>query len=161
MRLHVLTACSRPELLGRLGAALAVAEQHGIELHWHVGYDLARQHIGGQAVKNRLLDSISDGWLWVCDDDNLPHHSFLPRLPSLINNTDGLLVAQERRGELVPPIPVVGQVDIAQLIARRERIGRYRLFDQYDGDGHFICMLHAERPLTLVNEPLALYNANV
>src|ERR1043166_599735 len=72
MVLHILTAVTRPENLPKLAESLIPAAAAGVELAWHVGYDLEHRHVAGQAVKNRLLDRISPSqdWVWILDDDN-------------------------------------------------------------------------------------------
>ena len=161
--LHILTACSRPGGLAAIADALSAAPS-GLDLRWHVGFDLARRHIGGQAVKNALLDGIDDGWVWVCDDDNLPAPGFLYRLAVLLGDDacDGYLFGQLRPGGYVPPVPpALGVTDVAQVVLRRRAIGAHRLPAQYDGDGHWICAIWRDHPgrIALVDEALTLYNA--
>lgn len=172
MILHVLTACSRIQTLTALGAALERAEIERIQLHWHVAFDLERRHVGGQAVKNRLLDQIpadDPGWVWICDDDNLPHPVFFRRLAQLwaegqrVGMPDAYLFAQLRGplegGRILPARPPrAGYVDAAQLVARRSYIGDYRLPATYDGDGVWIEGLYVPGAVALIDEPITLYN---
>lgn len=160
MLIHVLTACSRPEGLAPIGQTLAAAPD-GLDVRWHVGYDLARQHVGGQAVKNRLLDDISDGYVWICDDDNLPAPGFLARLLTLPPAPLYLFGQRRPAGRCQPALPpAVGQTDAAQLVAHISAIGGRRLPEQYDGDGHWITAVWAAcGGGLLIDEPLTLYNA--
>lgn len=157
--LHVLTACSRPEGLPAISQALAAAPA-GVTVRWHIGFDLARQHVGGQAVKNALLDDLTDGWVWICDDDNLPASGFLDRLVELLGrDCAGYLFGQMRPGGAVPALPpAVGRTDVAQLVVRREAVGDLRIPEQYDGDGHWICQVWTQA-MALIDEPLTGYNA--
>lgn len=161
--LHILTACSRPGGLAPIADALGGAPP-GLEVRWHVGFDLARCHIGGQTVKNTLLDGIDDGWVWVCDDDNLPAPGFLARLAVLLSDDahDGYLFGQLRPGGYVHAVPpALGVTDVAQVVLRRRAIGAHRLPAQYDGDGHWICAIWRDHPgrIALIDEALTLYNA--
>jgi hypothetical protein len=157
--LHILTACSRPSGLAAIAACLADAPPE-LRITWHVGYDLTRQHVGGQAVKNALLDGIGDGWVWICDDDNTPAPGFFERLTQL-EPADLYLFGQQRpEGYAAPTVPRVGQTDAAQAVVRRRVIGALRLPEVYDGDGKWICAVHAAcGSAVLVNEPLTTYNA--
>ncbi|HEY6206289.1 MAG TPA: hypothetical protein VIW21_09005, partial [Chthoniobacterales bacterium] len=86
MVLHILTAVTRPENLPKLAESLIPAATAGVELAWHLGYDLERRHVAGQAVKNRLLDRIGPGrdWVWILDDDNTAHPEFFRRLTETV-----------------------------------------------------------------------------
>lgn len=168
MILHVITACSRPERLPRLAAELGRAHAHGVDLRWHVGLDLDRRHVGGQAVKNRLLSGLAraEGWAWICDDDNLPHPAFLQRLPALAAahpSAAGLLLAQDRgpheNRTLRPELPPrVGRVDAAQLVVRVGVAASVRIPETYDGDGHWIAQIAATVSIHPVDEVLTLWN---
>jgi hypothetical protein len=166
MILHVLTACSRPQNLERLSAALSDAERHGIALQWHVAFDTNRRYVGGQVIKNQLLEQIAGGWIWICDDDNLPHPDFLPHLPALIRQAEqagqrAILVGQQRRpNRYLPAVPPrVGYVDAAMLIASRAAIGDHRIPDRYDGDGYWIVTVVNSCETLYVNRPLCYWNA--
>lgn len=164
MILHVLTACSRPQLLDRLARALAPAEWHGIDLRWHLAFDLAQRHEGGQALKNRMLDDLAgaSGYVWICDDDNLPHPDFFRRLPALLaDGGPGVLVAQQRfqPDRVAPPVPAVGQIDAAQIVVAVQAIGMVRLPETYAGDGAWIERLAQQLSLIRTDEILCYYNA--
>jgi hypothetical protein len=86
MILHILTAMTRPQNLPKMAESLIPAAAAGVELTWHFGYDVDRKHIAGQAVKNRLLDTITapDDWVWILDDDNTAHPDFFRRLAETV-----------------------------------------------------------------------------
>lgn len=160
--LHVLTACSRPAYLPAIAQCLASARQFGIDVHWHIGLDLEKNHPGGQAVKNALLDRIADGWVWICDDDNLPHPRFFATLAGLDGQASGYLFAQNRGpgGFLRAQPPVVDRIDAAQAIVARWAIGDMRLPAEYTGDGQWLAALHAAHPLTCIDTIVTYYNAS-
>ena len=159
--LHILTACSRPSGLTRLADALASAPAC-LAAQWHVGFDLACQHVGGQAVKNRLLDQVRDGWVWVCDDDNLPVPGFFAYLAQAAP-ADLLLFSQTRHGRMVhAAAPRLDETDIAQAVIRRDTIGDTRLPEVYNGDGAWLMQVAAQtQSVALIDLPLTAYNAQV
>ena len=159
--LHILTACSRPSGLTRLADAIASAPAC-LQVVWHIGFDLDHEHIGGQAVKNRLLDEVHDGWVWVCDDDNLPVPGFFACLAQQAP-ADLLLFAQRRQGRIVhAAYPQVDETDIAQAVMARSLIAAHRLPEVYNGDGMFLVELAAQTSnIVLIDQPLTAYNAQV
>jgi hypothetical protein len=170
MKLHVLTACTRPENLPALAASLAPAAAAGVDLHWHVGFDLERRHPGGQGVKNALLDDVADGWVWILDDDNTAAPGFFAALARVVAREEApvwLVACAQRtaggvryvsRGTLRPT-----HVDTAQLVARRDVIGAQRIPEHYCGDGEWIAALAAGIPdaaIVYLNDPVVVtYNA--
>ena len=143
MRLNILTAVSRPENLPRIAESLAEAALRApaVNVHWHWRFDTARRHVGGQALKNEMLEEVSDGWVWVLDDDTLAHKDIL-QLASSFSNRDAIVFSQLRtdgrvlsahRDNVIP-----GSVDIGQGFLRRELIAEHRIPDDYNGDGLFL-----------------------
>jgi hypothetical protein len=161
-RLHVITACSRPENLTRVGESIAAAACDPWEVCWHVRFDLARDHVGGQALKNRMLDQITDGWVTVIDDDTLMHPDLLA-VASAYRAKDMLVVSQRRAdGRFLAAKPEnmrVGQVDIGQVVVRREFIGGARIPENYEGDGEFIAFLTAAANAAYLWNEVSFHNA--
>ena len=167
MRIHVLTACSRPENLTKVGLSLAHAAR-GHDVTWHVRFDVERIYVGGQAVKNKLLDEISDGWVWILDDDTIVHPDLFSRSAAIVNHnrmTEAIVVSQRRSdgGVLLAARGNVrsGSIDIGQAILHRDLIGDERIPLTYDGDGLFLETL-LQPPLIrwyFVNDVLSLHNA--
>ncbi len=164
MIFHVLTAVTRVDNLPRLGASLAVMAP---EAHWHLGFDRLHQHVGGQAVKNRLLDGIHDGWVWVLDDDTLAHPSLYRRIAEVLRDqpeTQAVVVSQERRNGVILHASSdqvrTGYVDIGQAVLRRDLIGDARLPECYEGDGRFLERVLADRTdVVYLDEVLSFHNA--
>jgi hypothetical protein len=166
MILHILTACSRPGNLPAWAADLAAiaGEYPGVDLRWHVGFDVARQHIGGQAVKNALLDSIpaaDSGWVWIGDDDNALDTAMLEALAAYADraDVDAVVFAQRRRGCIAAPCAVVDEVDAAQIVARRAFIGDTRIPECYNGDGQWIATLAMRGGVVYDDRAVTRYNA--
>jgi len=165
MILHILTACSRPGNLPAWAADLAAiaGEYPGVDLRWHVAFDLQRRHVGGQAVKNALLDSIpadDPGWVWIGDDDNALDTAMLEALAAYADrgDVDAVVFAQRRHGYIAAPCAVVDEVDVAQLIARRRFIGDARIPACYNGDGQWIAALAQRGGVVYDDRPVTMYN---
>lgn len=167
MKFHILTAVTRPAHLSRIGEALATAPAT-VEITWHLRLDPRREHVGGQRLKNDLIDQIADGWLWICDDDNLPHPDLFTLVPAIAADPSvGLIVVSQelpdgtiRRAE--DGCLKVNAVDAAQLIIRRDVLGDLRLLEVYAGDGLLAEALAAAVPAEAIRylwEPAAYYNA--
>lgn len=166
MILHILTACSRPEFLPAWSAELGDAAKHaGIDLRWHVAFDLARQHVGGQAVKNLMIDSIPEsdqGWVWIGDDDNKMDPAMLQAVAEYDSRpVDVVIFAQHRGKHIAPPCAVVNRVDAAQFVARRSAIGSSRLPCAYNGDGLLIAAMAKTARMVYDSRPLTHYNGRL
>lgn len=162
VRLHILTACSRPDFLPAWAAELAAVSVPGVEIHWHVGFDIARNHIGGQAVKNKLLDSIQaddPGWVWIGDDDNTLDPEMLAAVAEYdARPVDAVIFAQRRGKGIAQPCAVLNMVDAAQLVARRSVIGSHRLPEAYNGDGMLVGALAKTARMVYDSRPVTRYN---
>lgn len=168
MKLHLLTACTRPENVARLGESVDAARRPGVDLIWHLRQDSERKHVGGQAIKNSLIERVADGWLTFLDDDNLLHPGLPERLLMVTAEQPaaGLIVVGQslpgggyrhaREGCLC-----LNRVDAAQLVIRRDALGALRLPETYAGDGLLAEMLAATLPAEAVvylDEALSYYN---
>lgn len=161
MRLHVLTACSRPGLLPAVAQSIATAACEPWEVCWHVRFDIERQHVGGQYLKNQMLDQITDGWVCFLDDDTTMH----PEFPSVVASWqafDAVVVTQTRSDgrTLVADAAnlVVGGVDIGQAAIRRELIGARRIPLSYEGDGIFLTAVLTDENVAYVDEAFSYHN---
>lgn len=166
MKVHVLTAVTRPQHLGLLAASLAAAATTGVQVMWHWAFDLAHEHVGGQHVKNRMLDDVQDGWVWVLDDDTLAHPQIFHRLVGAVEDdpaVEAVIVSQHRRERpplLAAPANVrVGWIDIGQAVMRRDLIGDHRIPEIYDGDGEFLTMVLAGARCAWEAEVMSYHNA--
>jgi hypothetical protein len=164
MIFHILTACSRPGNLPAWAADLvAAAALSSIDLIWHVAFDLQRKHIGGQDVKNAMIDSIpadDPGWVWIGDDDNILDTAMLEALVSYADrdDVDAVIFAQRRGGVVVAPCAVVDRVDAAQIVARRRFIGDTRIPACYNGDGQWIATLAMRGGVVYDDRAVTVYN---
>src|SRR5262245_27127769 len=163
MKLHILTAVSRPWNLERVAASLAVAARETpMEISWHWRFDLEREHIGGQALKNAMLDDIADGWVWCLDDDTLAHPDVL-KVVGQAARGDAVVVSQKRtdgRTLTADPGQVrVGYIDIGPAFLKRSLIGDIRIPETYEGDFHFLHHVLVGARVAWVHEPLSLHNA--
>lgn len=149
-----------------MAAALAVAGRNH-QIAWHWRWDPDREHVGGQQLKNEMLDSITDGWVWIYDDDTLIAPNLFNRTAQAIGddpNLAAIVVAQEledgRYRHAHPDLVHVGQIDAGQAILRRDLIGDHRLPLSYEGDGHLLeTLLPGRDDVLYLNEALSYYNA--
>lgn len=159
--LHVLTACTRPENLERVADSIFSSKPMFLDVHWHVRRD-TEPAVGGQRVKNEMLDNISEGWIVFLDDDTAMHPQLLQRLDDEINpNIDLVFYAQQRNADVHMPLAKRGLIDIGQVCVHRRRIGPLRIPDFYDGDGWF-CEALVANPgggeIVYLPEVLSFYN---
>jgi len=171
MKLHLLTAITRPENLPTLAASIATAHGHApdVALVWHWRLDPERQHPGGQCLKNQMLDTIADGWVWILDDDNLMTPGFLAEITARISAQPAarLLVCAQRHNS--GGIRTVNRrmlrethVDAAQVVFARDAIGELRIPEHYCGDGAFIEALAnrlTPEQIAYIHRPIVRYNA--
>lgn len=145
MRLHVVTAITRPANLGEIAASLAAAcATARVDLAWHWRFDWQREHVGGQKLKNDALDAIADGWVWMLDDDTIAHSEILQAWAQHARH-DGVRAVVFGQSRADGRILVAdsdnarrGSIDIGQAFLRRDAIGEHRLPEHYDGDGMFL-----------------------
>ena len=165
MRLHIVTAVTRPANLGMIAASLAAAACTArIDLVWHWRFDWQREHVGGQKLKNDALDAITEGWVWMLDDDTIAHSEILQAWSQHARHdgvravvfgqsrADGrILVADEQNVR-------VGHIDIGQAFLRRDIIGEHRLPEHYDGDGMFLEVVLPDSGVIYDNRLLSFHN---
>lgn len=173
LRLHILTAVTRPENLPQLEASILVAKERtpDVAYTWHQRADLGREHVGGQRLKNAMLDEITDGWVCVLDDDTVMHKDFMRRIsfvlatqPLVEQECRAIIVSQKRTTGVVMVASrenaVLGSIDAGQAVLRRDFIGAYRIPETYAGDGMWLESLLRDRPdVHYMNEVLSLHNA--
>ena len=166
VKVHVLTAVTRPWNLPLIAGSLAnAAAAAGCDICWHWQFDSERRHVGGQAVKNRMLDEITDGWVWLLDDDTLVHPNLLRRARTVSGDqaVDAIVFSQARAdGRQLTAAPAnvrVGDIDAGQAILRRDLIGATRLHESYEGDGIFLADVLGRANAVYVDEFLSLHNA--
>lgn len=145
IRLHVLTAVTRPENLAQIEASMRGAAGQGVDLVWHQQADPDHQSVGGQSIKNALLDQIADGWVYILDDDNLLHPQLcrtLVQVVESIRDADLICVSQQHKNGWVrqahPGMLRQTHVDAGQVLVRRQAIGDWRIPEHYCGDGEWI-----------------------
>jgi len=167
MKLHLLTAVTRPGNLAVIADSIAAASFPEWEVAWHLRFDPNRTDIGGQRLKNQMLDGIEDGWCWILDDDTTMHPHLLRKLTEVLTwepTALALVVSQDRQdGRHLTAAEGnvrVGEIDAGQAIMRRDLIGDHRLPLDYEGDGHWLCeLLPGKDGIVYLDETLSLHNA--
>ena len=168
MKLHVLTAVSRPWNLNVVAGSLstALARAPDLDLTWHLRFDLQREHVGGQGLKNEMLDQITDGWVWVLDDDTLVHECLFETLLRIVQQkpkVQAIVVSQRRNdGRVLRAMPenvIVGEIDVGQVVMRRDLVADVHIPETYAGDGTWLEMLlGGAKSVCFENSVLSLHN---
>ena len=127
----------------------------------------------GHAFINDAIDKISDGWVYVLDDDNILHEDLLSTITeSISDNPDkrAFIFNQKVDGKDFTKLDIrlakpenmkVQHIDMAQFILRRDLIGEMRLkFGDYKADGYFIEELYNSSPgdFYFIDKILCYYN---
>lgn len=169
VRIHVLTAITRPENLPRLAQSIAEACERcpDAELVWHWQHDRAGAYEGGQALKNLMLSRVDWGWVYVLDDDTLMHPDLLARVHDaeqyvngsmiIVNQirTDGRILVAARE-HTIP-----GMVDIGQAVFSSSILNGDRIPEHYNGDGEFLMALVSrldDSEVVFLDETLSYHN---
>lgn len=105
----------------------------------------------GHDMINKTIDEITDGLIYVLDDDNILHPNFIPLLENWFTNhphKDGIIFSQKIGGidftgedlRIASPENVkVSKIDMAQFCMKRELYGNHRIpKNMYVGDGVLI-----------------------
>ncbi len=169
MKLHILTAVSRPQNLQTVQQSIWRAEdrERHIKWTWHSEVDVDREHVGGQHLKNVMLGRITDGWVCILDDDTIMHPKFLQKVYRAYHHhpsVNAIVVSQRRTTGVVlqarPENMKVGLVDAGQVVIRRDFIGDLLIPETYAGDGEWIeCLLYGRDDVHFMGEVLSLHNA--
>ena len=176
MIVHVLTPVTRwrnlPEIQSSIDVAMSNAPE--VELRWHRVLDLKHQHVVGAALRNQMLDEITDGWVWLLDDDTLVHEQVLARVRdhqeadavvfSQIGLPNAFHPARAVRGNLwngAKEVPAGGNVfDSGMAMVRRSLIGDWRLPRNRSADGFlFEEIIQPAENVVYLDEELCFYNA--
>jgi hypothetical protein len=164
MRAHILTACTRPQNLPAAAESIMAATCDPWDVTWHIRFDPEQQHVGGQRLKNEMLDQIEDGWVCFLDDDTTMHPEFLQRMADAVADAGAVVVSQQRQsGQVLTADPAhlrVGCVDIGQAFIARALIGTNRIPEHYEGDGVFLQAVLASWPaVAYLPDVLSEHNA--
>jgi len=161
MRLHVLTAVTRPQNIPAIWESINSDWQGDWQVHWHV-YQERLEAVGGQRVKNQMLNTCVGGWVYILDDDTLMHPDLLKRTSDVLYENpkaDAILFGRIEGGNTFMPELRVGLIDVGQAMLRRSLIGKHRIPHQYDGDGQLLTeVVPQARQAIYLNEPLSFYN---
>ena len=159
MKLNVLTACSRPENLDRISESVFAYRPEAMQVNWLVRLDPVPA-VGGQRVKNDLIDMVTDGWVVILDDDTVMHPDFKQRIQEEARpDVDVIFFGQERpRTGVALPEARRGLIDAGQACFRRSLVGQTRIPDFYDGDGWFLETLAQRGRAIYLSDVLSFYN---
>jgi glycosyltransferase involved in cell wall biosynthesis len=195
MLIHILTRCSRAYNLSEIYKTI---KTDIVDIKWWILFDInsietisvsvlqfldsikaeirygsGESNSCGMNLINDVLEEISDGWVYILDDDNLIHPNFYISINEIIlNNLDktGIIFNQkvggidfsgldirEARSENVK----VGSIDSAQYFLHRDLISESRyILGDYKSDGYFIVDLYENNKdkFLFIEEELCYYN---
>jgi len=127
----------------------------------------------GHQLVNKVFDQISDGFVYMLDDDNIIHEDFYENIhESIIKNPEkrGFIFSQKVGGRDFSGLDVrmgspentkVSHIDMAQFILRRDLIRSYRIDPMnYIADSIFIEKIYTENKddFFFINKILCHYN---
>jgi len=191
--INILTRCTRPENLLQISKTIFTDL---FEINWYILFDTtvlkdidaellmelskyakikflkSQPNSFGYNMVNDILDEITDGWVYILDDDNLIHPNFYKKLNELINDdTYGIFVFEQKVDgkdftkldirESKPENMKVGGVDIAQVLIHIGHYGDTKRFNNsYTADGELIVDLYNQRSqdFIFINQELCYYN---
>lgn len=126
----------------------------------------------GYGMINTVIDEITNGFVYILDDDNIMHENFYESILQNINTNPtftGFIFNQKVNGLDFTGLDIrlaahenvrVGGIDVGQFLLHRDLIGDYRFFSGYKGDGEFITKIYPENldKFIFINEELCYYN---
>jgi O-antigen biosynthesis protein len=127
----------------------------------------------GHQFINDAINNISNGWVYILDDDNILHEDFISNLTKYISeNTDkkAFIFDQKVDGKDFTKLNIrlakpenmkVQHIDMAQFLLKRDLISDKRLkLGDYKADGYFIEDIYVSSPedFFFINQILCYYN---
>lgn len=194
MIINILTRCTRPQNLLQISKTIFTDL---FEINWYILFDTnkikdidisllmeltklgakikyskSEPNSFGYNIINEILDEITDGWVYILDDDNIIHPDFYNILDEFIDaNTYGVLVFNQKVDgkdftkldirEANPENMKIGGVDIAQVLIHIGDYGDTRRFNNaYTADGELIEKLFEEKKddFIFIQTELCYYN---
>lgn len=133
--LHIITPCSRFDMLPGLAQNVAQCVQatppSQYTVRWHVAFQHPLQpDLVGAVKNNEILRMIhADDFVWILDDDNLVHPRFFTTLDDVMKifpDHNAFVFSQNRRDELGPVLKAAPEnmklykVDTAQVVFKKK-----------------------------------------
>ena len=127
----------------------------------------------GHQFINDAINNISNGWVYILDDDNILHEDFFSNLTTKIkenSNKKAFIFDQKVGGKDFSGVDIrvanpenvkVGHIDMAQFLLKRDLIGEMRLkLGEYKADGYFIEDVYKSNPedFFFFNQVICYYN---
>lgn len=127
----------------------------------------------GHQFINDAINNISNGWVYILDDDNILHEDFISNLTKYISenpNKKAFIFDQKVDGKDFTKLDIrlakpenmkVQHIDMAQFLLKRDLISDKRLkLGDYKADGYFIEDVYKSSPedFFFINQILCYYN---
>ena len=160
MTIHILTRCTRTKFLKQIKSRIQENKTSIVSI-WHLIFDTSvHKDIDAQLLKelsefgakfyfyegqdgdfghtllNRVIDQITDGWIYILDDDNQLHSNFFNRIDEISTTKKAIVFNQRIDGKdftgqeirwARPENMATSKVDSAQYLLHRDVIGDIRL----------------------------------
>ncbi len=196
IKINIITRCTRPSNLRKIKNSIFRTKE--FEIAWWVGFDTSilkdidadilseiqdsNTHIlfingidgdFGHSIINTIIDKISDGFIYILDDDNILHEDFYEKIKSSIDlNPEkiGFIFSQRVDGKdwsglqirlASPENTKVQHIDMSQFLISRDLISDSRLESMnYKADGVFIEKLFNDNKdkFLFIQDILSYYN---
>jgi len=191
--INVITRCTRPQNLLTISKTIFTDL---FEISWYILFDttilkdidvsllMDISNIGakikflksdpnsfGYNMINEVLDEITDGWVYILDDDNIIHPDFYNALSEIEEHElYGVLVFNQKVDgkdftkldirEAKPENMKVGSIDIAQVLIDIGIYSKYIFNNSYTADGELVEKLWKERQedFIFIEKELCYYN---
>lgn len=192
--LNILTRCTRPNYLLQIKSAIDTNKGDS-SIRWHIIFDTSvikdldaemlfnlqnewtELHFMsgfdgdyGHGLLNSVIDKVSDGWVWILDDDNQVHPDFFRVISEHLSDDKSIVFNQRIDGKdftgqeiryARPENMKVGGVDSAQYVLSRKLIDDHRLVaGAYVADSIFIEQVYNSNPSEFIflDVELCYYN---
>jgi len=173
--IHIVTPCSRPEMLGFLRESIPAECKWTVMLDFSTskskipkGINVIRSNVGGwfgHPLRNMAIDYLQtsashNDYVYFLDDDNIIHPDWYQAVKDC--NEDFVNWAQVyRNGQPrlnATESPRVGNIDTASFMMKIGAIGKSRFQMIYEADGLFAQAIYKNGTTRVINEYLCYYN---
>jgi glycosyltransferase involved in cell wall biosynthesis len=188
MKFHIVTRCCRPENLLTLSESVYNTDA---DITWHIVFDTSKVKeinvsllgelygLGaviyfrdgdgwGLSNLNDILTSLTEGYVFHLDDDNIIHPNYYKEISKAIRKSKSLVLCYNQLVEIGTGFTriaskentIVGEIDLAQYTVHTDAYKLVSYGSGYTADGEFIEALHNLQPseFVFINETMCYYN---
>lgn len=167
--IHIITPSCRHHCLPSVAASIAYTELHGLRVVWHVSIQDEYDLYGGSQV-NDILDTIHNGWIWLCNDDNVLHPGFFKAVSEAIRRPGKVKIFSEKRLDKFKYLRSMkenvkdSKIDGGQMVVHSDIFKNYRFdMEKYraHADGKMLEQMLIDHPdeFEFIDSPVVYFNA--